>query len=138
MATGFYLYSVLPPIARGIDLIRDNIMASLVDVDVYQADYDNDQTIANVPPAAIVATIPVPFRRIVGHDWHAAPLHFKSVEAGKKLRLLLWVSGVSPEDRLLILLLPGRVIHSNGGDITMSWPNDKFMSLDGLYWGGGS
>lgn len=129
---GMYTTGIQSIMSGNIDLINDDIVALLVDTDVYTVDLDADETQADIPTAAVLAEKTITGNTLDGTTFRADEITFGGV-TGDKVGAVVIVQNTGVYDTSILLsyldentagssaLFP---ITPDGGDIVLQWDSD--------------
>lgn len=144
MARGFFRQGIRAFLDGEIDVIKDTIQASLVDVDLWHPSPSAHRTIADVPQAARAATTTLTGKSIEGGCFYADDLIFDTVgpaspdEPPASVELLYW-KDTGDESTSTLIAIMGRdgsnrhewPVYTNGGDIKVHFTDWPLFSIPG-------
>lgn len=112
---------------------RDDIQALLIDPEKYKPDVDNDETLSDIPTAAILKTNLLTGRRVINRWCRADPVIFGRVK-GASAGAVVLMKAFEGSQELPVLIayienIEGFPMKPNGGDIQVNWSTDGIFSI---------
>ena len=112
---------------------RDDIQAILIDPDEYRPDVDGDETLSDIPAAAVLKTTLLTGRRVVNRWCRADSVIFGKVK-GESAGAVVLMKVFEGSQELPVLIayienIEGFPMKPNGGDVQVSWSPDGIFSM---------
>lgn len=119
-----YTFGVKELMSGNIDLINDDIIAVLVDTEVYTVDIENDRTEDDIPEGAILAEVSLTSNTLDSTTFRANNVTFPGVEGSQAGAVVIIQNDEYVANCTLIAYLdnaPGLPVTPTGEDITVNW-----------------
>jgi len=126
MASGIYVAGKRAMMGGDVDLINDAIGAALIDLDAYTPDLSEDESLSDVPDAAVLAQTVLTGKALDGTAFRADNAVFASVadEGQTATAVLLYLDEDTYSGSTLIALFDDSTafpVTPDGTDITVQW-----------------
>lgn len=119
-----YNFGIKEIMSGNIDLVNDDIIAVLVDTELYTADPENDRAENDIPDGAILAEVSLTAKTLDGTTYRANNVTFPAVEGAQAGAVLIIQNDEYVQNCTLIAFLdnaPGLPVTPTGEDITVNW-----------------
>jgi len=115
-----------------VDLVNDEIAVFLVNTDLYTVDLDADETLGDIPQAALVAEALLTGKTLDGSTFRADSAVLEAVEGDQVGALIIFKDTGDYNTSYLIFYgdnAPELPITPDGSDVTIAWD----LGADGIF-----
>lgn len=132
--SGKYINGTMKMMSGGLDLIKDDLIVLLIDSSLYTYSLDNDVSLSNIPPDAVISESPLEGKALVGlTESNAVSLQasntvFNDVEADREAStLVISVAANTNEFSYLVGAIDITPLTTTGEPVIVEWVDSNVL-----------